>query len=164
MDDSALFKEIYSLSETQIDKKYKYLGEGISRQVYSINEDYVVKVAKGDDGAYQNRIEHYVYTHADKYLLKYLCPIVCFKPHRIIMRRAVPLSQYYKGKHVDLNAIRPEKSSYIDLNKLTKDFILDYGDIISTSSWGVYKNENVLIDYGCTSYVGDVVYNILFNW
>jgi len=42
------------MSDTKIAKKYKFLGEGICRKVYSINEDYVVKVAKIDDGQYQN--------------------------------------------------------------------------------------------------------------
>ena len=78
MDDTAVFEKIYSLSDRQIAKKYKYLGEGISRKVYAIDENYVVKVSKNSDGIYQNRIEHYVYTHVDKNLKKYLCPIVCF--------------------------------------------------------------------------------------
>lgn len=163
MNDKALFKHIYSLSDRQIAKKYKYLGEGISRKVYAINEKYVVKVAKGYDGIYQNKIEHYVYTHADKKLVKYLCPIVCFKPNRLIMRRAIPMSKYHKNKYVDLNKLRVEKSSYDDLNKLAKDFFLDYEDIISTSSWGVYEHESRLIDYGCTSYLGEGIYSIIFN-
>ena len=164
MDDTALFKKIYSLSDKQIAKKYKYLGEGISRKVYAIDENYVVKVSKNSDGIYQNRIEHYVYTHVDKKLKKYLCPIVCFKPDRIIMRRAIAISKYRKSEWVDLDEIRPEESSKNDLNKLARNFMLEYEDVISASSWGVYNNENVLIDYGCTSYFGDFVYSALFKW
>ena len=74
MEEKSLFKNICNMSDKEIAKKYKFLGEGICRKVYSINEDYVVKVAKVDDGEYQNRVENYVYTHASKNLIKYLCP------------------------------------------------------------------------------------------
>ena len=60
--------------------------------------------------------------------------------------------------------IRPEKESYADLNKLTQNFILDADDIISTSSWGIYNNENVLIDYGCTTYLGDIFYTLRYGF
>ena len=77
------------------------------------------------------------------------------------MRRAIPLSSLIKDKYINPKTIRPEKESYDDLNKLTKDFILYPEDIISTSSWGIYNNENVLIDYGCTTYLGDAFYTFL---
>ena len=64
MDKTKLFKNICNLSNEEIAKKYLFLGEGISREVYSINKYYVIKVAKIDDGSYQNRIENHVYTHA----------------------------------------------------------------------------------------------------
>jgi len=164
MEEKELFKNICKMSDKEIAKKYKFLGEGICRKVYSINEDYVVKVAKVDDGEYQNRVENYVYTHASKNLIKYLCPIVWFQPDRIIMRRAIPLSSLIKDKYINLRTIRPEKESYDDLNKLTNNFILLAEDISSTSSWGIYNNENVLIDYGCTTYLGDALYTIFYNW
>lgn len=164
MDDISLFERIYSLSDRQISKKYKYLGEGISRKVYAIDENYVVKVSKNSDGIYQNRIENYVYTNVEKDLKKYLCPIVCFNLNRIIMRRAVPLYKGGKNKWIDLHKIRPEESAYSDLNKLATKFMLEYEDVISSTSWGVYNNKNVLIDYGCTSYFGDYVYSALFKW
>jgi len=164
MDERNLFKKIYKMSNQEIAKKYEFIGEGICRRVYSINENYVVKIAKPEDGQYQNRVENYVYTHATKDLIKYLCPIVWFNPDRIIMRRAIPLSSLTKEKYINPRTIRPEKQAFADLNKLTKNFILDAEDIISTSSWGIYNNENVLIDYGCTSYLGDALYTALFHW
>lgn len=164
MDEKRLFKNICKLSDNEIAEKYTFLGEGICRKVYSINEDYVVKVAKIDDGQYQNKVENYVYTHATKNLLKYLCPIVWFEPDRIIMRKAIPLSSLIKDKYIDPKTIRPEKEAYADLNELTKKFILFPEDIVSTSSWGIYNNENVLIDYGCTTYLGDAFYTFFYNW
>ena len=164
MDEERLFKKICNLSNKEIARKYKFLGGGISRKVYSINKDYVIKVAKPDDGSYQNRVENHVYTHASKNLIKYLCPIVWFQPDRIIMRRAIPLSSLIKDKYIDLKTIRPEKESYVDLNTLTNNFILLADDIISTSSWGIYNNEKVLIDYGCTTYLGDAFYTFFYKW
>jgi len=164
MDEIILFKKVCKMSNKEIAKKYEFLGEGICRKVYSINEDYVVKVAKPDDGQYQNRVENYVYTHASKDLIKYLCPIVWFDPNRIIMRRAIPLSTLTKDKYIDPRTIRPEKESFADLIKIAKKFILFEEDIISTSSWGIYNSENVLIDYGCTTYLGDVFYTNFFHW
>ena len=164
MDEGRVFRKICNLSNKEIAKKYAFLGEGISREVYSISDDYVVKVAKIDDGRYQNRVENHVYTHATKNLVKYLCPIVWFEPDRIIMRKATPLSSLIKEQYIDLKTIRPEKEAYADLNKLTKDFILLAEDIMATSSWGIYNNENVLIDYGCTTYLGDVFYTVFYNW
>lgn len=164
MDEKSFFKNICNLSDIEIAKKYEFLGEGISRKVYSINEEYVVKVAKIDDGNYQNRVENYVYTHAPSNMIKYLCPIVWFEPERIIMRKAIPLSTLIKSKYINLKKIRPEKESYIDLNKLTNDFILFAEDIISTSSWGILNNENVLLDYGCTTTLGDAFYTFFYNW
>jgi hypothetical protein len=164
MNDELLFKNVCFLSNRQISKKYKYLGEGISREVYAINEDFVVKVAKGKEGIYQNRVEHHVYIHVDKNLLKYLCPIVWFQPDKLIMRRAIPLSKYNKNQFIDINSIRPEKDLIVDLKQLANSFLLFYEDIISTSSWGIYKNERVLIDYGCTEQIGDIYYRVYHNW
>jgi hypothetical protein len=164
MDEISFFKNICNLSDKEIAKKYEFLGEGISRRVYSINEYYVVKVAKVDDGRYQNRVENYVYTHAPKNMIKYLCPILWFEPDRIIMRKAIPLSNILKDKYINLKNIRPEKESYMDLNKLTNNFILFPEDIISTSSWGILDNKNVLIDYGCTSDLGDAFYTFFYKW
>jgi hypothetical protein len=164
MTDEVLFKHVCSLNSKIIREKYKYLGEGISREVYAINEDFVVKVAKGNEGIYQNRIENHVYTHVDKNLLKYLCPISWFQPNRLIMRRAIPLSKFNKNQFIDINSLRPEKELSADLRRLANSFLLFYEDIISVSSWGIYKNEQVLIDYGCTEKTGDVFYRVFYNW
>jgi hypothetical protein len=80
----------------------------------------------------------------------------------LVMKRAEPLAKTYKGKFLDLNSIRPEENAVHDLTFLTNKFLLEYEDIISTSSWGKLDNVNVLVDYGCTSRIGDLLYDILF--
>jgi hypothetical protein len=162
MDESVDFYKIYQLSDRQINHNYKYLGEGISRRVYSLNDDYVIKLAKGSEGHYQNKVEHYVFTHVDSNILRYLCPIVWFNPRMIIMKKAVPLSKIIRDRHINLATIRPEQNAADDLRSMAFNFFLYYKDILATSSWGELSGANVLIDYGCTSRIGDIFYEMVF--
>jgi hypothetical protein len=152
------FNIIYTMSCREIENRYTFLGEGISRAVYAVNDKFVIKVAKGREGVYQNRVERYVYSHASKALRSYLCPILWYKSGMIVMPRATPLSQLINNKFVDLKTIRSEPTAYKDLLYLTKKFYLFFEDIESTSSWGILNNVPVLIDYGCTSEEGDLFY------
>jgi hypothetical protein len=156
------FKDILSLTDNQIKKKYLYLGEGIARKVYAINDNFVIKVAKGIDGYFQNNVENYIFETVDSNLLKYLCPIVAFNPRIIVMKRAKPLSTH-KQNRINLSSVRTDKDSTWELNYLAKKYYLYYNDILSASSWGNYKGENVLIDYGCANEQGDRYYGRLFH-
>jgi len=160
--DTDWLSKICTLDEKEISERYKYLGEGISRKVFAIDENYVIKIAKNRDGYYQNRIEQFVYTHVNERQRKYLCPLILFTPKSIIMKRAEPLSEFIKDETIDIKTIRQEKGACRDLNYLAKKYFLYYSDIIDTSSWGKLKEKNVLIDYGCTSEVGDLYYSMLF--
>jgi len=155
-------RKLCDLNEEEIAGRYKYLGEGISRKVFAIDDDYVIKLAKDSDGYHQNRVEQYVYTQVNEHLRKYLCPLILFTPKCIIMTRAQPLSEIIKDKSVNIKTIRQEKTACRDLNYLAKKYYLLYDDIIDTSSWGKLEDENVLIDYGCTSEEGDHYYDFLF--
>lgn len=161
---NSYYSYLYSLTNKEIEKKYKLLGEGISRKVYDLKNGLVLKLAKGQEGYYQNSVEYYVFSNAHHKYLKYLCPILCFTPRLVIMKKACPLTKTVKYKYIDIRKIRSEKSSLYDLKTLTRDFMLFYEDIISTSSWGELNHKNVLIDYGCTSEHGDVYYNRLFSF
>jgi hypothetical protein len=153
-----VFNAIYRMNIHAIRKRFEYLGEGISREVYALNDKYVIKIAKGREGLYQNRVEKYVYTRANKKLKEYLCPIIWYRPKMIVMPRAVPLSKIIKDEFIDLKLIRSEPEAYDDLLQLSRKFYLFFEDIESTSSWGLINNMPVLIDYGCTSEEGDWYY------
>lgn len=88
-----LLHELLPLSDRQISKHFMFLGEGIARKVYAINDNYVMKVSKGIDGYFQNNVENYVYNTVEEDLLKYLCPILAFNSRILIMQRAMPLSK-----------------------------------------------------------------------
>lgn len=156
------FEDILFLTDSQIKRKYLYLGEGIARKVYAINDNYVIKVAKGLDGYFQNKVENYIFETVDSNLLKYLCPIVAYTPRIIMMKRAEPLSNSKKNR-INLSTIRKEKDSAFDLNYLANKYYLYYNDVLSASSWGNYKGDNVLIDYGCANEKGDRYYGRLFH-
>ena len=147
------------MSVKEIKNNFMFLGEGISREVYAINEEYVIKIAKGKEGLYQNKVEKFVFMHCGKKLKKYLCPIICFRKDRLIMPRAIPLTSLTADKYLDIRRIREDKNTYKDLMFLTNRFYLFYDDIISVSSWGILDGNPVLIDYGCTNERGDIYYD-----
>lgn len=153
-----IFNTIYSMNSRELKRRFTFLGEGISRAVYALNDEYVIKIAKGREGLYQNRVERYVYNHANNTLKSYLCPILWYKPRMIVMPRAIPLSQITSNEFVDLKTIRSEPDAYNDLLYLTRKFYLFFEDIEATSSWGLINGVPVLIDYGCTSEEGDWFY------
>ena len=152
------FEKIRKMNIDEINAKFLFLGEGISRVVFAIDDNYVIKVSKGREGLYQNRVENYVYTHAKAELRKYLCPIIWTKPDVIVMPRAIQLSSLTSEKYIDIKTIRPEISAKRDLLHLAKRFYLYYNDIKSVSSWGIVNNIAMLIDYGCTNEEGDRYY------
>ncbi|MFL0247792.1 hypothetical protein [Candidatus Clostridium stratigraminis] len=158
----AFFKNLCNLRSTDFDLKFLFLGEGISRKVYALDKDYVIKVAKGNEGIYQNKVELYVFTHVNLKLKKYLSPIACFKPNILIMERAVPLTNTLKDKYINVFNFSKDKAFFNDLCFLADKHYLFYEDLISVSSWGMLKDNNVLIDYGCTSPFGDMFYDLKF--
>jgi hypothetical protein len=154
--------KIYRMSYYDICDRFEFLGEGIGRAVFSINNKYVIKVAKGSEGYYQNRVEYYVYTNCSGRLKKYLCPIIWFRPRMILMPKAIQLSNLVQGKFISLSEIFSDQKAESEILYMAKRFFLFEEDIVSTSSWGIINNRAVLIDYGCTSEEGDVFYDRLF--
>lgn len=142
------FNWIYDMNIEEAERRFLYLGEGISRAAFAINDYYVAKFAKNKDGDYQSRVEYHVYRHAGKYI-DYLCPIVWYKKGLIIMRRAIPLEYLTRHDTIDISKVRLYRDSYRDLNELADKFNLLYGDITAVSSWGILENKLVLVDYGC---------------
>ncbi|SHJ98623.1 hypothetical protein SAMN02745163_03000 [Clostridium cavendishii DSM 21758] len=155
--------KLTNLSLKKFDKLYPFLGEGIARRVYALNNNLIVKVAKNNDGYFQNFVEEYVYANADTRILKYLCPIYYSNSRIIIMPRAITYDKYSLGDKVNLKFLRPELSAKSDIDYMIKKFFLFEEDIYSPSSWGKIFNYNVLIDFGCTSDSGDNFYDFVYT-
>jgi hypothetical protein len=157
------YKGLYNLSEKEIERNFEFLGQGIARKVYSIDNLNVIKMAKGLDGYYQNSIENYIYKHADSNLLNYLCPIFFFKTRMLIMRKAIPISEFMYHNNIHINSILSSRNTLYDLKNMSKKYYLYFNDIVQTRSWGILNNKCVLIDYGCPSKQGVDFYTKLFH-
>lgn len=144
------FEYIYSMDLYELFKNFRYLGEGSSRVVFGIDNQYVVKCSKSRNGDKQCSKENRIYSKANDHYKDYLCPIVWYKKGMIVMPRAVSLRHLIGRKAIETSRIRPGKDVHEDLRKLSKKYGLYFTDLLSSSSWGFVNNRLVLIDYGCT--------------
>lgn len=144
----------------KLKKKYEFLGEGIARKVFALDNKYVIKVAKNEDGYHQNFVERYIYANCEPEIKRYLCPIFYSNDRIIIMAKAIPYNKII-GKHdfVDPRNFRIEQTVVDDLKKLISEYHLFTEDIFTARSWGVINGTFYLIDFGCTSDFGDVFYD-----
>lgn len=155
----SLFEKVYSMGPAEASSRFAFLGQGISREVYAINDFYAVKFAKNMDGIYQCKVENYVYKHADGHLKRYLSPILCYKKGMIIMRRALPMTQVYGVREdasvFDMVNFRGDSEKnhglYKKFRNFSRHFNLYFSDIVSPGSWGYIDGFPYLIDYGCTN-------------
>ncbi len=153
-----LFENIYEANRNYIKKNYKYLGEGASRIVFEINDDYVMKVSKGKTGNYQCRTENYIYTNIQEKNKKYFCPIIWYKKGMIVMRKAVPFTEIIGHKHgsiFEYTNIKADSLFFKNIKKIARHYDLLYPDIKAISSWGILDEKPILIDYGCTNKLYD---------
>lgn len=155
-----IFTNLSNCSIKKLNKKYKFLGEGIARKVFELNNKLVIKVAKNEDGYHQNFVERYIYANCTPELKRYLCPIIYSDDRIIVMLKALP---YHKlsGKHsfIDPRTFRNEQTVISDLKKLINEYHLFTEDIFAARSWGAIDNNFYLIDFGCTSDFGDSYYD-----
>ncbi|MPQ42218.1 hypothetical protein [Clostridium tarantellae] len=156
-------EQLSQLSIKDFNKNFKFLGEGISRRVYSINKYLVVKVAKGEDGIHQNFVENYVFNNCAVKYKKYLCPILYYNNKILIMPKAEPFLNVLRQNFIDLSLIRDEVTVKQDIFNFSCEFMLFLDDLYSPSSWGMIYDNYYLIDYGCTSDIGDTLYEKLFG-
>ncbi|WP_315112466.1 hypothetical protein [Clostridium intestinale] len=158
-----LTKELDKLSPKEMSAQYHFLGEGIARRVYALDDEYVIKISKGIDGFYQNSVENYVFQNASSNLKTILCPIEYFTPKHIVMRRATPMSFFTKTKYINISNFTGYSHIKNYLDTLTDKFYLLEEDLYSPTSWGFLDDSLRLIDYGCTSNYGDYYYDFVFT-
>ena len=161
MNNLNLEKSPSKTSITYFKKHLLFLGEGISRVVFALNDYLVLKVAKSSDGLMQNFIENYVYDSCPTSLKKYLCPVIFCNNKYLIMLRTIPYIDIYNKKFIDISNLRDETTAKNDIILLANNFHLFKDDLKKISSWGIFNNECYLIDYGCNSPEFDDFYNNL---
>lgn len=136
---------------------YKYIGDGSSREVYDLNNGYVLKVAKNSAGLAQNKSEYKIYKKDNSRLFADIV-YVSDDYNFVIMRKAkrvhdiLEVWDYFnvssKFEFYNLNFIRRMKFKY--------NLVL--ADLNRPSSWGIIDKRYVIIDYGFTNEVKDKHY------
>lgn len=134
----------------------KILGAGYGRVVIEENNKTVIKKYLSEYGKYQNQTEYYIYMHASDEQKEIICPVIDLKDGILEMYKAKPLDRLYpelKTIQEYYNVTALYKLPFWDkLKSLMDDFNLARGDIEKLSSWGLFNNKIVLIDYGTTSF------------
>lgn len=174
-------------TKSSLMRKYKVLGQGSSRIVFDIINGKVLKVAKGNKGILQNNLEHEIYS---QYKSRRLCPVYECDGNFLIAGKAISLTDYrsipkdMKEKVREHKKLLKKISKVLELetygcpieNKELKDakrtglykfikkmlvkYFLIPGDIFRPSSWGIYNNRIVLIDYGCNQEIYRKYYEV----
>lgn len=153
-----LFEDLYLWDNKKLKKEYEFLGQGASRMVYGINDDYVIKVSKNRTGKYQCKTEYFIYNDVNSQDKKFFCPVVWYKPGMLVMMRANSFTKILGIKHgsiFEYTTIKRNSVFFKNIKKIAKYYDLLYPDIKTISSWGILNNKPVLIDYGCTNSLYD---------
>lgn len=139
------YENIYVLEGPEIEAQYEYIGGGSSRIVYAIDSEKVIKYADNDMGIRQNFTEWQIYNNADDKERQILAPVfgIGYGGRTLIMGRADTVNQ------------GPDDLDYEYLERIIRDYDLLEEDILDPSSWGIYKDLLVCIDYGCTKEIRD---------
>lgn len=137
------------MRQDEVKSRFQFLGEGICRAVYGIDEYFVAKFATCLDGFDQNSMENRIYKNEGRRYIRYLCPVIWHRPGMLVMLRAVQMTKISPNAVFDINTVSRE--AYRDLSSLSKKYNLLFEDILSASSWGILDGRPVLIDYGCTN-------------
>ena len=145
-------------------KNLIFLGEGISRLTFALNDYLVLKVAKSPDGLMQNFIENYIYNSCGNNFRKYLCPVIFCNNKYLIMLRALPYINIYNKEFIDIKDLRNDENLESNIMLFANTIDLFKNDLKKTSSWGILNNEYYLIDYGCNNPSSDEFYkNLMLN-
>ncbi|WP_195990061.1 hypothetical protein, partial [Clostridium sp. D53t1_180928_C8] len=126
---------------------YKYIGSGSARNVYDLNNGFVLKIARNIKGIAQNEAEFLIFNESKSPLLArvYFVSDDC---KYLIMKKANPI----KNEKAFLNYFNIENKKDIKNKKSIKEihdkYNLVWADLYKITSWGRVNNRYVLIDYG----------------
>lgn len=160
------FQEVLTMEDMEMQEELFLLAEGSSRFIYKVDEDHILKAPFSEAGELQNRIEYDLYSEATGQQKEFLCPIVegfirvgQFQSVCLVMKKAQPLQEYenFQGErvstimqHFQISSFE-ELATYQDLKPLIQKYDLYIPDLEKITSWGMYEDHLVLIDYGCTN-------------
>lgn len=128
---------------------YRYIGSGSGRQVYDLDNGYVVKAAKNRKGIAQNKVEYEI-ASIDHSNLFAKVPYASDDYNLLIMEKADKIQsfsdifKYYKVRNFrELFQLEQIKGNLSRHNLISKD-------LTRSSNWGIVNNRPVIVDYGFT--------------
>ena len=171
----------------------KFLGEGISRKVWELDNNTIIKVAKNDIGLIQNQAETDIYEkykhynilrkiiETDKFNNHFLicekCDLISFKrfqeitqiPYKDFTKLIVGFENTYLSNPTIRKNISEEEINFITIkfpeitNFLKELQPPNVREMIHLCNLGVKNNQIILMDYGYNKQVMDIVRNKNFH-
>lgn len=128
---------------------YRYIGSGSGRQVFDMENGYVIKMAKNKAGIAQNKAEYKISFNDNSDLFAKVIEI-SNDFNLLIMQKADPIYNIlFVWKYFNVRN-KKELFSSKELQNIKTRYNLLLGDFARKSSWGMINGRPVIIDYGFT--------------
>lgn len=128
---------------------YRYIGSGSGREVYDLENGYVIKVAKNKAGIAQNKAEYKISSN-DKSNLFAKVVQASNDFILLVMQKADKINNIlYVWNYFNATSKR-ELFNSKELQGIKRSYNLLLGDLARKSSWGIINGRPVIIDYGFT--------------
>ena len=165
----------FSERKKYADANFKCIGKGTGRYVYSLNDKYVLKLAKNKKGIAQNLVEiniHKTRNYDDitaniieydingVYTIQEKAHIITEDKFKDITRMQLRGFLYYLRHNMKWDG--HNHIFYDKVNSLIKKFDLDRFDVTNESSWGIINNNVVLVDYGLNLDIARNLYGVQY--
>lgn len=136
---------------------YRYIGSGSGREVFDMENGYVIKVAKNKAGVAQNKAEYKISFNDNSDLFAKAIEI-SNDYNLLIMEKADPINNILViWKYFNVRSKR-ELFNSKELQNIKREYNLLLGDFARKSSWGMINGRPVIIDYGFTREVKNRYY------
>ena len=136
---------------------YRYIGSGSGREVFDMENGYVIKVAKNKAGIAQNKAEYKISFNDNSDLFAKAIEI-SNDYNLLIMEKADPINNILViWKYFNVRSKR-ELFNSKELQNIKREYNLLLGDFARKSSWGMINGRPVIIDYGFTREVKNRYY------
>lgn len=136
---------------------YRYIGTGSSRDVFDLQNGYVVKVAKNIAGFAQNQTEYAISNYDDSNLFARVISI-SNDFYFLVMEKADKIDNISDVFRYFNVSDKRELFKLKELQNIKKKYNLLLGDFDRKSNWGIIKGRPVIIDYGFTREVSERYY------
>lgn len=128
---------------------YRCIGAGSSRQVFDLENGYVIKAAMNEAGLAQNKSEYEISAYDNSYLFAKVIQ-VSGDYRLLIMEKARKIKNIsYVWEYFNVSG-KKELFNSKEMQKIKNNYDLLLGDFDRKSNWGIINGRPVIIDYGFT--------------